>query len=275
MASAATSTASYETRHDLEELILLDVIRRTETETVVEILRERGAIRVLEIGSGSGLQAMELSRFGFDVVAIDVKPEKILPHDPYLVRQFNGIELPFPSESFDAIFSSNVLEHVRNPEALYAEMLRVLKSDDGFAVHVLPSVSWKAYTFLTHYPDAIIRSWNRMFYSSSPTSQAKTQAEKTELSFSRKLLRLLYPELHGEKGNALTETFHFRQNRWVKELDNNGWKVVDRRAGQIAYSGNLLFGQKLSLNFRGWIAGLFGASVNFFVALPVEKHAKY
>lgn len=42
---------------------------------------------------------------------------------------YDGDVLPFPSQSIDGVFCTQVLEHVPNPQALLLEMSRVLKSN--------------------------------------------------------------------------------------------------------------------------------------------------
>ena len=42
---------------------------------------------------------------------------------------FNGVDLPFEDGEFDLIYSHQVFEHVRHPEALLREISRVLSKD--------------------------------------------------------------------------------------------------------------------------------------------------
>jgi SAM-dependent methyltransferase len=46
---------------------------------------------------------------------------------------FDGVHLPFPDGSFDAVYCKQVLEHVRAPAALLAEVARVLRPGGLFA----------------------------------------------------------------------------------------------------------------------------------------------
>jgi len=46
--------------------------------------------------------------------------------------QFNGIDIPFPDNQFDLIYSDQVFEHVRFPEKLLSEIYRVLKPGGYF-----------------------------------------------------------------------------------------------------------------------------------------------
>jgi SAM-dependent methyltransferase len=46
---------------------------------------------------------------------------------------FDGVRLPFPDGSFDAVYCKQVLEHVRSPAPLLAEVSRVLRPGGTFA----------------------------------------------------------------------------------------------------------------------------------------------
>jgi SAM-dependent methyltransferase len=46
---------------------------------------------------------------------------------------FDGVHLPFDDGSFDAVYCKQVLEHVREPAPLLAEVARVLRPDGAFA----------------------------------------------------------------------------------------------------------------------------------------------
>ena len=48
-------------------------------------------------------------------------------HDHDEIRMFDGRSIPFPDNRFDAVLCTEVLEHAEDPEALIAEMLRVLR----------------------------------------------------------------------------------------------------------------------------------------------------
>ena len=49
--------------------------------------------------------------------------------------------LPFPSNSFDAVFALDVIEHIQNDKAAVQEMYRVL-GDNGLAVFTVPAFGW-------------------------------------------------------------------------------------------------------------------------------------
>lgn len=110
-------------------------------------------LRVLDIGTGIGLLPLMLAEDGAQsVVGIDVSPE-MLEQAEYL-RLSRGGEagarvsfrlapahaLPFRDESFDAVFCRLLLNHMRRPERVVREMVRVLKPGGVLVLAELLSV---------------------------------------------------------------------------------------------------------------------------------------
>jgi ubiquinone/menaquinone biosynthesis C-methylase UbiE len=96
--------------------------------------------KVLDIGTGSGLLALELCRAkntDFDIVAIDVsenmlkKAEEnaryVKNGDRIKFLEANGAALPFPDNSFDLVISYASLHHWFDPVLVINEAARVVK----------------------------------------------------------------------------------------------------------------------------------------------------
>lgn len=101
--------------------------------------------RVLEIGCGDGVLSCLIARCGCTVVGIDNSDlavefarqsaaKRRLPVDFQVASAY---ELPFKDSSFDAVVSSDVVEHLRNPAGFLVEMRRILKPA-GIAVVSTP-----------------------------------------------------------------------------------------------------------------------------------------
>ena len=102
--------------------------------------RFRGA-RVLEVGSGFGTNlAVWLKHFDVDAYGVEPGGEgfnqgylasrKILAAnglDPDRVINSTGESIPFPNDSFDIVYSANVLEHTEDPDRVLMESFRVLR----------------------------------------------------------------------------------------------------------------------------------------------------
>lgn len=106
--------------------------------------------RLLDWGCGMGQMTWLLRRRGFDVVAYDIAataekiPQLPLTRDLHIVRGAHPTDLPFASETFDAVLSCGVLEHVDessgpgNERKSLREIRRVLKPDGWFPIYQLP-----------------------------------------------------------------------------------------------------------------------------------------
>jgi SAM-dependent methyltransferase len=104
---------------------------------------------ILEDGCGVGTYASQFAqRFDARVEALDIEAERVaearreVPHA--LVGA--GEHLPYPSNTFDLVFSNEVIEHVHNDRETAAEMVRVAKP--GGRVIIFCPNRW--YPFETH-----------------------------------------------------------------------------------------------------------------------------
>ena len=69
------------------------------------------------------------------------------------IIDYDGHHIPFDDNSFDIVFSSNVLEHICDLHQINREIQRVLRSD-GYCVHVIPTHTWRFWTTLSAFPTA-------------------------------------------------------------------------------------------------------------------------
>ena len=91
---------------------------------------------VLDFGCGDGQLVDRLREKGFDAYGTDVLLNK--ESDTLrLIRNDTKYRFPFPDQTFDAVISCSVLEHVRDLSEAVAEMSRVLKPG-GFCLHFFP-----------------------------------------------------------------------------------------------------------------------------------------
>jgi len=89
--------------------------------------RVKGWIRdknVLDVGAGDGFITSLLNCDGIDneIIAVKLAQEKGVR-----VTLGDAYNIPFPNESFDAVFCGDVLEHLERPKEALQEMRRVLK----------------------------------------------------------------------------------------------------------------------------------------------------
>lgn len=94
-----------------------------------------GAPTLVDVGCGGGYLAAEFARSGCRVIGLDAAPESLAAARRHAAASRLEIDyvggraerLPFPAASFDLAACCDVLEHVDSPEAVIAEIARVLR----------------------------------------------------------------------------------------------------------------------------------------------------
>ena len=92
----------------------------------------RGGERALDVGTGAGALALALAPHVREVVGVDVVPELLAeararaPANATFVDA-DATHLPFEPESFDLAGTLRTLHHVRRPELVLAELVRVTR----------------------------------------------------------------------------------------------------------------------------------------------------
>jgi SAM-dependent methyltransferase len=84
----------------------------------------------LEIGSADAMTSAELASAGWRATAIDIDVSRTDPRARdagVAVHEMDATRLLFPDASFDLVFTFNVFEHLPDPAATFAEIVRVLK----------------------------------------------------------------------------------------------------------------------------------------------------
>lgn len=85
--------------------------------------------RALEVGCGEGFFTQIVSDYAAHVTAVDLT-EKIAPSVRNRANvefcEADGTNLPFDAETFDFIYSTDVIEHVDDDACFVAESIRVL-----------------------------------------------------------------------------------------------------------------------------------------------------
>ena len=115
-----------------EQLILKKRYHRISREHIREIISsiKNGKGRILEVGCGHADVAVQyVAAHCSELIITDLEPSFDVTKLPsnVLFKKQDATKLTFEDESFDGIYSVEVIEHVANPEDFIQEGLRVLK----------------------------------------------------------------------------------------------------------------------------------------------------
>ncbi len=137
--------------------------RQSVTQYIQKASNQLGdSINVLDLGCGEG-NSIEL----FEVLAPTAKWHGVDIEDSPEVRKrarkhesiktFDGVNLPYDDDYFDLMYCNQVLEHVRHPDRLIAEVYRVLRPNGLFVGAVSYLEPFHSYSIFNFTPYGIIR----------------------------------------------------------------------------------------------------------------------
>lgn len=252
---------------DQKRLKHMQLIRNYELEYALKHFPATG--HILEIGAGAGWQAQWLSNKGYKVTAVDIPKSRYLQCKVFPIILYDGINLPFLDDSFDIIFSSNVLEHIPDPDKLDQELKRILHPN-GTAIHIVPTSTWRLWTILTHhfYVFRLIADYIKIRASKNSDRVIDQFHKNLHLSSMAIFSRLLWPSRHGEHGTAIHELCFFSKKTWSRNFQNRGWIVKGCYLLRLFYTGNQIFHSRLNLTLRRALATCIGSSTAIFVLKP-------
>jgi SAM-dependent methyltransferase len=199
----------------------------------------------LEIGGGDGFLASLVAPHCRSFVTTDSYRPRLAQGQDVQVGSFRRLVcdatvLPFANASFDFIFSSSLLEHIRDRGAAYREMGRCLRPG-GVMLHVMPSRTWKLLQMLLYYPHLLVggidlllerltrkvpppRALPSVSVSAALVDHRWSDKRGWRLSL-RTVAHGIVPRPHGEYPGHLAEWRGFHARAWEREFQDAGFKV--------------------------------------------------
>lgn len=247
---------------DLEKL---HEIRLHELAETVSLLPATG--RILELGAGTGFQANELRRMGYSVTALDISPydeatSEYAAGRVFPVETYDGDKIPYGDGHFDVVYSSNLMEHVRDTVNFLRESARVLPPG-GRIVMVVPTTAWRFWSMAAHYA-ARGRSALRRLGGTPRGSEDSTTESGSFGSYSERIHWILVPPPHGEVGSALTELVTYSRWGWRKVMRDAGLVVADEKPLGVFNTGEYL--SRFSIRQRILVARFAGSASRAYLA---------
>ena len=245
---------------DLDWIPWRKYIQNREFETFCSFL-PKSNLNILEIGGGDGMKSMLFDKLGHNVVCVDVEPwqDQFFP-----IIKIKNNELPFESNSFDVILSSQVIPCVEEKKLLFNEINRVLNSD-GIILHEVPSPWWSLSTNFLHYlqiPKFILKSILKNKAKNNLNSDKKISNHNNSPTSKLLTLKKLFAHPIGYNPSFIHELFYFQKSSWKNFFIKNNYEVLEIKNSRLFFTGYGIFKKKfLYLRF---IFGIIFPSVYFF-----------
>lgn len=227
-------------------------LRTKELKIIFKYLKNKRFSKALEIGAGNGYQSKILINICDNLIATDMNADRLYSAEKnskikLAVLDAEKIGSSFDRESFDFIYSSNLLEHLPDVDLCLKGCHEVLKND-GIMINILPNSNWRVLSSVLHYPVKMMRLFDYMISKivpSSPDAQVTmnaSQGNNLKLTRSkRSFLDIIIPPPHGISNNSFSEIFAFRKKKWKKTFERNDFEVIDILNGPISSGYGLGF----------------------------------
>lgn len=217
-------------------------IRRREIELIFGGYPDKYFGRGLELGAGDGFQATVLSRYVGELYSTDLNLIRLkarnTPGIQYLICDAQRADRVFRPNSFNLVFSSNLLEHLASPQLTLQGIFNVLV-DGGVSISVMPSPFMKLMWLAFFYPNKIARGVELVLdpdqrrdlvrrrragrFSADEDYVLSNNPHGRQWGFIR---RQLWPIPHGAYNSNVEEFVQFRKKRWTELIEEAGLSVV-------------------------------------------------
>jgi|TARA_B110000495_G_C22898326_1_gene524147 SAM-dependent methyltransferase len=229
----------------MNDLKWLHLMRQDELNVALKKFPKGKNIKILELGGGDGYIAKCLAEQNYDIISTDINPK--FP-SMFPVRKIIDEKLDFSPETFDLIFTSQVIAHVENLELFFDEVKKVLKKD-GLMINLVPSTGWWIITNFWHY---VLTPYNFLKFlkkSNIKNNQGESNIKKTEINLIKRIINYLFLHPLGNSSSFIYELKKFSKNSWIQLFKKYQFKIVEIDKSTYSYSGYFVLKMKL-MNFR-------------------------
>lgn len=225
-----------------KELRWWQFIRNAELREAMRYFPSDKQIKILEVGGRFGYQAKIISDMGYDIVSIDIYPQDP-QHHPVQKGSIN--QLNFDSNTFDLIFSSNMLQEIDDIGKAFNEIKRVLKKN-GLIIHIVPSSWWSLITNFWHYlliPKYLANSSTakQIFNLDDNRKSEEGRVKDKNVHSAQKNLKRLFLHPLGISPSFVHEIYYFSSFFWKKLFENYEFKIIYIKNCPYFYSAYGIF----------------------------------
>jgi len=246
----------------------LDPRRAEEAATVLERVTPVNGKRVLEIGAGCGVtHIVWTKKFGIEGMAVEPEGEGFDDSadiarglvaanglDPDRIVGATGESLPFDNDSFDVVYSSNVLEHTADPKAVLREAVRVVKPGGVIQIVCPNYLSYFDGHYAAFHPpifsNGFFQWWMRAVYKKDPWFAATIRTELNPV-WARREITLINETTPLEILGLGQDVFRQR----MRDADVSDWMALGKvgRIVQLARTLKLTWlAAEVAILLQGW-----------------------
>jgi len=169
----------------------------------------------LDVGCGAGYNLVLAKAKSCVVTGVDPTPYKhgvgrveVSASNPLRIIEASAEKLPFPDNAFHVVFSSHVLEHIRNKELAFNELERVMERD-GVMILGMPTATM---AWINLVSQLLFNTHKRFFHIFGAWIKGKVNSRYMPI-------HLLIPRSHSFKeGTVFQDIKTYKIEKWKREI---------------------------------------------------------
>jgi ubiquinone/menaquinone biosynthesis C-methylase UbiE len=259
----------------------LDISKSVKRAEILERYTPLRGKKLLEIGSGFGTNLVVWIKH-FNVDGYGIEPESTGFNEGFIgsvallsangidldrIRHATGEAIPFPDETFDIVYSANVLEHTDNPEKVLRESFRVLKKGGVLHMEMPNFLSYFEGHYLVFQPPIFwkpILPWLVRYVYRRDPAFARTLRTQINPVWCQRTVRAIAPA-------SRLEVLSLGEDIFLERLAQAFQFEMRTTATRL----QRVIGALQALNFRNWIGRLIVALKGHYpIYLTVRKSAE-